>query len=79
MLEKRHEQKIFQFAVMEVLFRNVVRIAAFLSPYFVAMIIQALIGRDARISMKEHGTSSILVYFKEREYFPLLPTCSYQS
>ncbi len=55
MLEKRHEQMKFQYAVMPVLFKNVVRIEAFLFLYFVAMIIQALIERAARLSMKDPG------------------------
>ena len=67
MLEKRHEQLKSQYAVMPVLFKNVVRIEAFLFLYFVAMLIQALIERDARLSMKDQGMSGIPVYFEERE------------
>lgn len=49
------------------LFKNVVRTEAFLFLYFVAMIIQALIESDVRISMKDQGISNIPVYFEERE------------
>ncbi len=67
MLEKRHEQLKTVYAVMPVLFKNVARIEAFLFVYFIAMLIQALIEREVRNSMKKRKIASLPVYSEERE------------
>ena len=65
MLKKRHEQLKSVYRIAPMLFKNVERIEAFL--FFVAMLIQALIERDLRISMKRAEIESLPIYSEERE------------
>ncbi|MHB1493407.1 MAG: IS1634 family transposase [Thermoplasmataceae archaeon] len=69
MLEKRYEQLKTVYSVMPVLFKSITRIEGFLFLYFVAMLIQALIERDARIAMDQRSMKSIPIYSEERECF----------
>ncbi|MHB8361637.1 MAG: hypothetical protein ACYDDC_07560 [Thermoplasmataceae archaeon] len=73
MLEKRYEQLKSVYVVMPVLFKSITRIEGFLFLYFIAMLIQALIERDARIAMDKRKMKSIPLYSEERECFS--PTC----
>jgi transposase len=67
MLEKRHEQLKTVYAVMPVLFKSIARIEAFLFVYFIAMLIQALIERQLRLSMKKRKIASPPVYSEGRK------------
>jgi transposase len=67
MLEKRHEQLKTVYAVMPVLFKSIARIEAFLFVYFTAMLIQALIERQVRLSMKKQKIASLPVYSEGRK------------
>ena len=67
MLEKRHEQLKTVYAVMPVLFKSIARIEAFLFVYFIAMLIQALIERQVRLSMKKQKIASLPIYSEGRE------------
>lgn len=67
MLEKRHEQMKSVYRIMPVLFKNVERIEVFLFLYFIAMLVQALIERDLRKSMKQAGIESLPIYSEGRE------------
>ena len=66
-LEKRHEQLKSVYAVMPVLFKNVRRIESILFIYFVAMLVQSLIERETRLSMKRERIRSIPIYHESRE------------
>ena len=55
------------YAVMPVLFKSVARIESCLFVYFTAMLLQALIERQARLSMKKRKIASLPVYSEGRE------------
>ncbi len=67
MLEKRHEQLKSVYAVMPVLFKKITRIESILFIYFIAMLVQSLIERQARLSMKRDRIRSIPIYHESRE------------
>ncbi len=67
MLEKRHEQLKSVYAVMPVLFKKITRIESILFIYFVAMLVQSLIERQARLTMKRERIRSISIYHESRE------------
>jgi transposase len=69
MLEKRHQQLKSVYDVMPVLFKNVERIEAFLFVYFIVMLIQALIERQIRMSMKEGGIRTLPLYPEGKECY----------
>ena len=66
-LEKRHEQLKTVYNVTPVWLNSVTRIEAFLFLYFVALLVQSLIERTVRQSMKENGFESIPIYPESRE------------
>jgi transposase len=67
MLEKRHEQLKSVYNVMPMLFKNVERIEAFLFVYFIVMLLQALIERQIRMSMKERKIRTLPMYPEGKE------------
>ena len=67
MLEKRHEQLKSVYAVMPVLLKKVTRIESILFIYWVAMLVQSLIERQARLTMKRERIRSIPIYHESRE------------
>jgi transposase len=66
-LEKRHQQLKTVYGVTPVLLKSVTRIEGFLFVYFVALLVQALIEREIRLSMRERKIPSIPIYFENRE------------
>ena len=66
MLEKRYEQLKTVYNVMPVLFKSITRIECLLFVYFIAIIIQSLIERDVRMSMKNRGIENIPAIFRGR-------------
>ncbi|EQD44287.1 Transposase-like protein [mine drainage metagenome] len=62
MLEKRNEQLKSVYSIMPVLLKRIDRIEAFLFIFFAAMLIEALIERSVRLSMKSGKIRSIPVY-----------------
>ena len=66
-LEKRHEQLKSVYAVMPMLFKKITRIESILFLYYVAMLIQSLIEREARLSMKREKVKSVPIYHESRE------------
>ncbi|EQD31942.1 hypothetical protein B1B_17914, partial [mine drainage metagenome] len=66
-LEKRNEQIKSVYAVMPMLFKRIDRIDAFLFIFFVAMLIEALIERSVRLSMKSRKIKSIPIYYERKE------------
>jgi len=69
MLEKRHEQLKSVYDVMPILFKNVERIEAFLFVYFIVMLLQALIERQIRMSMKERMILTLPMYPEGKECY----------
>lgn len=67
MLEKRHQQLKSVYEVMPMLFKNVERIEAFLFVYFIVMLLQALVERQIRMSMKKQGLRTLPMYPEGRE------------
>jgi transposase len=61
-LEKRHEQLKTVYNVTPVWLNSVARIEAFLFLYFIALLVQSLIERTIRQSMKKNGFESIPIY-----------------
>ncbi|MHB1637510.1 MAG: IS1634 family transposase [Thermoplasmataceae archaeon] len=61
-VEKRHEQIKSVYGVSPVMIKNVDRIEGLLFVYFVALLIESLIEREIRNSMKKEGRSSIQIY-----------------
>ncbi|MFO8050397.1 MAG: IS1634 family transposase [Thermoplasmatota archaeon] len=68
-LEKRHEQLKTVYDVAPMWLNSVARIEAFLFLYFVALLIQSLIERNIRQSMKKNGLESIPIYPESRECY----------
>ena len=66
-LEKRHEQLKTVYAIAPVLLKSVTRIEGLLFLYFLAMLVQALIEREARLGMERAGIASIPLYPEERD------------
>ena len=61
-VEKRHEQLKSVYAVAPVMLKNVDRIEGLLFVYFLALLIESLIEREVRNSMKKEGGESIRIY-----------------
>ncbi|EQB68450.1 MAG: Transposase-like protein [Thermoplasmatales archaeon Gpl] len=61
-VEKRHEQLKSVYAVAPVMLKNVDRIEGLLFVYFLALLIESLIEREVRNSMKKEGRESIRIY-----------------
>jgi transposase len=68
-LEKRHEQLKTVYDVAPMWLNSVARIEAFLFLYFVALLVQSLIERAIRQSMKKNGLESIPIYPESRECY----------
>ncbi len=68
-LEKRHEQLKTVYDVAPMWLNSVARIEAFLFLYFVALLIQSLIERNIRHSMKKNSIKSIPIYPESRECY----------
>ena len=66
-LEKRHEQLKTVYGVAPMWLNSVARIEAFLFLYFVSLLVQSLIERTIRQSMKKNGLESIPIYPESRE------------
>lgn len=65
-LEKRHEQLKTVFDAMPVWLKLPYRIEALMFLYFVALVINALIERQTRLSMKKRGIKSLPLYPERR-------------
>ena len=61
-VEKRHEQMKSVYGVAPVLLKNVDRIEGLLFVYFLALLMESLIEREIRNSMKNEGRNSIQIY-----------------
>src|SRR5690606_2598399 len=61
-LEKRNEQLKSVLSVAPIHLHNPNRVAALLFVYFLAVLVFALIERDARLAMKKRGIDSIPLY-----------------
>ena len=66
-LEKRNEQMKSVYSIMPMLFKRIDRIEAFLFIFFIAMLIEALIERSVRLSMKTMKIESIPIYHERKE------------
>ena len=83
-LEKRNEQMKSVYSLMPMLFKRIDRIEAFLFMFFIAMLIEALIERSVRLSMKSMKIESIPIYHERKEcespqriaFSPYSATCS---
>ena len=72
------------YSLMPMLFKRIDRIEAFLFMFFTAMLIEALIERSVRLSMKSMKIESIPIYHERKEcespeliaYSPYSATCS---
>jgi transposase len=65
-LEKRHEQMKTVFEVMPVNLKSPTRIEALLFVYFLALLVESLIEREIRRSMKADGIVSLPLYHEGR-------------
>ncbi len=66
-LEKRFSQLKTQFQVAPVFLKSVHRVVALLTIYYLALLIQALLEREIRRSMREAGIDSLPLYPEDRE------------
>ena len=66
-LEKRNEQMKSVYSVMPMFFKRIDKIEAFLFIFFIAMLIEALIERFVRLSMKTMKIESIPIYHERKE------------
>lgn len=66
-LEKRHEQFKSVYEVAPVWLKNEGRVEALLFLFYVVLLVQALIEREFRQSMKTRGIKSVPLYPEERE------------
>ena len=66
-LEKRFAQFKSQFEVAPVFLKSIQRIVALLTVYFFALLIEALIERELRLSMKREGIDSLPFYPEQRK------------
>jgi transposase len=66
-LEKRNEQMKSVYSLMPMLFKRIDRIEGFLFMFFIAMLIEALIERSVRLSMKSMKIESIPIYHERKE------------
>ncbi|MFQ5473614.1 MAG: IS1634 family transposase, partial [Dehalococcoidia bacterium] len=66
-IEKRFSQLKSQFDVAPVFLKSVHRIVAFLTLYYLALLIQALLERELRRAMKEERIASLPLYHEERK------------
>jgi transposase len=55
------------YSLMPMLLKRIERIEAFLFVFFIAMLIEALIGRSVRLSMKSMKIESIPIYHERKE------------
>ena len=65
-LEKRNEQLKTVLSVAPIYLKKPQRVAALLFVYFLAVLVFALIEREARLSMKKRGIESIPLYPEKR-------------
>lgn len=65
-IEKRFEQTKTVFEIAPVLLKNEGRVEALFFIYFLALLIQALIERELRKSMKQRGVAELPLYPEER-------------
>jgi transposase len=72
-LEKRHEQFKSVLQVRPMMLKNHLRIEAFLFLYFLALLTEALIERDARQRMRKRNIKKLPIYPEERAC--AAPTC----
>jgi transposase len=72
-IEKRFEQTKTVFEIAPVLLKNEDRVEALFYLYFISLLIQSLIEREVRRSMKQKGIESLPLYPEEREN--RRPTC----
>jgi transposase len=73
-LEKRFNQFKSVHEAAPILFKNIERVEAIMFLFFIALIIQGIIERKVRMSMKERGIKSLPVYPEYRKSF--YPTTS---
>lgn len=66
-VEKRFSQLKTQFQVAPVFLKSVHRVVALLTIYYLALLIQALLEREIRRSMREAGIDSLPLYPEDRE------------
>ena len=66
-LENRNEQMKSVYSLMPMLFKRIDRIEGFLFMFFIAMLIEALIERSVRLSMKSMKIESIPIYHERKE------------
>lgn len=72
-IEKRFEQTKTVFEIAPVLLKNEDRVEALFFLYFISLLIQSLIEREVRRSMKREGIEALPLYPEEREN--RRPTC----
>lgn len=65
-IEKRFSQLKTQFQITPVFLKSISRIVALLTVYYFALLIQALIERDLRRSMKREGIDALQIYPEQR-------------
>jgi transposase len=65
-IERRFEQAKTVLEIAPVLLKNEARIEAFFFPYFLALLVQALIERQLRLAMKELEIASLPICLEER-------------
>lgn len=65
-VEKRFEQTKTVFEIAPVLLKNEGRIEALFFVYFLALLVQALIERELRRAMQQHGVEELPLYPEER-------------
>jgi len=73
-LEKRFNQFKSVHEAAPILFKNIERVEAIMFLFFIALIVQGIIERKVRMSMKERAIKSLLVYPEYRKSF--YPTTS---
>ncbi len=66
-VEKRFSQLKTQFQVAPVFLKSVHRVVALLTIYYLALLIQALLEREIRRSMREAGIDSLPLYPEDRK------------
>jgi len=66
-VEKRFSQLKSQFEVAPVFLKSVHRVVALLTIYYLALLVQALVERELRLSMKREKIESLPLYPEERD------------
>jgi transposase len=66
-IEKRFSQLKTQFAVAPVFLKSVHRVVALLTVYYLTLLVQALVEREARLTMERQHLESLPLYPEERK------------